>query len=88
MRELLCRIDSRELAEWQAFERIEGPIGQRRDDILVASQIAAVVNVNRSRQKPYPVSDFIPQWDQSKPSEEDMLERVRAMNAAMGGTED
>lgn len=26
VRELLVRVDSRELAEWQAFERVHGPI--------------------------------------------------------------
>lgn len=81
-------MDSREIAEWQAFERIEGPIGQRRDDILAASQVAAVVNVNRSRSKPYPVEDFIPQWDQSAQTPEELMEKIRGINAAVGGSED
>lgn len=80
-------MDSRELAEWQAFERLEGPIGQKRDDILAASQIAAVINVNRSRKKPYPVEDFIPKWDTSPQTPEEMMDKIRRINAAMGGTE-
>jgi hypothetical protein len=34
--ELLARIDSRELAEWQAFERVQGPIDDVWRDTLLA----------------------------------------------------
>jgi hypothetical protein len=36
VRELLARIDSRELTEWAAFERLYGPLGPVRHDYLTA----------------------------------------------------
>lgn len=35
-RELLARIDSRELAEWQAFETVYGPIDDAWRDVALA----------------------------------------------------
>lgn len=85
VRELLFRIDSHEIAEWRAFEMIEGPIGQSRDDILAAIVTAAIVNSNRERKKPYPVTDFIPKWDRTKPTTEELFNKLVGINAAIGG---
>ena len=65
---------------------IDGPIGQQRDDILAAMQIAAVVNANRERKKPYPVSDFVPKWDRTPPTPEELFKKLAGINAAVGGT--
>lgn len=85
VRELLARIDSRELSEWMAYERISGPLGGRRTDIAAAIGASATANANRSRRKPYKVTDFLPTWDRPKQSPEDMWSRVVAMNERMGG---
>lgn len=49
-------------------------------------QIAAVVNANRERKKPYPVSDFLPKWDQTAPTPEELFQKLAGINAAVGGT--
>ncbi|MER7077915.1 Protein of unknown function [Saccharopolyspora kobensis] len=79
-------MDSQELSEWAAFEMIEGPIGQRRDDILTAMQISAVVNANRDRKQPYPFSDFVPKWDRTQPTPEELFRKLAGINATLGGS--
>lgn len=64
---------------------IQGPIGQGRDDIHAAIVASAVVNANRERKKPYPVSDFIPKWDRTKPTADDLFKKLVGINAAIGG---
>jgi hypothetical protein len=58
--ELLDRMTSRELAEWQAFDAIE-PIGHKRGDVQSAIIAATVANASRDpKRQPYKVEDFIP----------------------------
>ena len=45
VRELLIRIDARELAEWQAYYRLE-PFGEERADWRQAQTTAVIANVN------------------------------------------
>lgn len=88
VRELLARVDARELVEWQVFERIEGPLGGRRGDVHAAMGVAATVNVNRKRKRPYPISDFMPPWgDESRREQtpEEMAAAVMRVNTALGG---
>jgi hypothetical protein len=95
--ELLNRIDSRELVEWEAYERISGPLGPERTDQLFAQLTAVIANVNRPKsRKPYRVEEFIPKWDPEAPPErkpeqspEEMLRAVKSMHRRMtrGGKE-
>lgn len=55
------RIDSRELTEWLAYDRIS-PIGQERGDVQAASVALTVANFNRTRKEPYSLSDFLPHY--------------------------
>lgn len=87
--ELLDRTSSRELAEWQAFERIEGPLGGLRGDVHAAMVVSAIYNANRDKghreRKP---SEFLPQWDKparEQQSPEQMLAAARAMQGRVGG---
>lgn len=88
---LQAEMSSRELSEWMAFERLEGPLGSSRSDVQAAVIAATVANAARPKNAaPARVSDFMPDWDgQTRPaqSEEGMLAKVRAANAALGGTE-
>jgi hypothetical protein len=62
VRELLARIDSAELTEWMAYERLE-PFGGRGDDLRIGSTVAAIYNVNRDSQKHpdgFAVADVFP----------------------------
>jgi hypothetical protein len=91
--ELLARISAHELAEWQAYEEISGPIGDERLDKLFAMLASIIANSNRAkRAKPYTAEQFIPKWDagarpERKPemNGEEMLRAVKRYNRTMGG---
>ena len=60
VRELLARIDSRELTEWMAFYELE-PWGSEIDDHRAGTIAATIANVNRDPKKksmPYTWDDF------------------------------
>jgi hypothetical protein len=88
--ELLDRIDSRELTEWEAYEAVAGPLGPARLDALFAQLMSVLANVNRSRrQRPYTAEQFMPQWDAEAPKQrrpemsgEEMLRAAKRMTAA------
>jgi len=81
-------MSSREISRWQAFERIHGPLGQRRDDIHTAMIMAMIANTNRPKGKAaIPVEKFLPDWDTDKPAtDEDFWAAIRQTHDAMGGT--
>lgn len=60
--ELLNRISSKELTEWQAYERLAGPIGPRRDDVLTAEIAYVIASAFRGKGKEPKLEDFIPDW--------------------------
>src|SRR5437879_9524104 len=61
--ELLARIDSRELSEWKAYERLYGPLGPSRDDQLMAILAATTRNSFISRESDAVTpADFMPDW--------------------------
>jgi len=86
--ELLARISSREITEWMVYERIAGPIGPVRGDIHAAQVAATVLNVNRrKRRRPIKIDDVLLRWDRKEPvSPVELYERVRRINARLGGT--
>ncbi|MET0419012.1 MAG: hypothetical protein ABW022_23615 [Actinoplanes sp.] len=91
--ELLARVSSRELTEWEAYERVAGPVGDERFDHLFSMLQATIANVNRGKnQKAHEPSAFLPKWGVAKPdpgpmSGHDMLEAVKRLNKRMGGTQ-
>lgn len=61
--ELLARTSSRELAEWQAYEREFGPLGPERGDwqaAMLAHTFAAVMTGKQGRR--LKLSDFLLRW--------------------------
>ena len=66
--ELLERISSRELAEWQAYYMLE-PFGEERKDLRAGTISATVANIARGEQKPFQPSDFMPRFDQAEEPE-------------------
>lgn len=85
VREAQARIDSREFAEWLAYERVAGPLGGERGD-LHAAIVAATVH-NLWAKKPRKLRDFYPTWARRKQSPEEMLAWAKTLNRAYGGTE-
>ena len=60
----LERISSHELSEWEAYERVCGPVGPPRDDLLNSRLLCMMANLVRpANALPYPLEDFMPQWD-------------------------
>ncbi|MFJ5059018.1 hypothetical protein ACIP96_06315 [Streptomyces nigra] len=82
-------MSSAELTEWMAYEKIAGPLGGARQDILNAILTAVVANTARGKKgrasKP---KDFLPKWDRDRRMDwREMLATVKAINRRMGGTD-
>lgn len=60
-----------EYNRWKAYERLNGPLSARRDDILAGLLMNLIANVNRDpNKKSYDVDEFIPRWDLVTTTEE------------------
>ncbi|WP_439891604.1 phage tail assembly protein T [Ralstonia sp. 25C] len=69
VKQLLSVIDSAELTEWAAFDRLE-PFGETRADLRAGIVAAATANHSYARpDTPYKASDFMPflKRDDDKP---------------------
>lgn len=78
-------MDSAELAEWAAYERVTGTLGPERDDLLI-STLAAVTASPWTKRRVKP-TDFAPKWDRDRvQSAEEMKRIVRNLNWRLGGT--
>ena len=83
--ELLGRISSRELTEWRAYSGLE-PFGEDRADLRAGIVASTVANVFRkSVTKPYKAQEFMPRFEKTRQDWREQLERVKAINAALGG---
>ena len=72
VRELLARIDSKELSEWMAYYEVN-PFGSVRDDLQAGIVASTIANVNRGKNdKSFTPSDFMPYMDKPQQSEGDM----------------
>ena len=74
VKELLSRIDARELSEWEAYYKIE-PFGQQVSNFTVATVAAVVANANRSqkkRTKAFSPDDFMVKFRKKRQSVDDM----------------
>jgi hypothetical protein len=79
---------SAELAEWQAYEKLTGPLGGARGDVQAALIASVIAGVNRSKgQKAPKVADFMPRWDQAKvrKTPQELFRQAQMANAALGG---
>ncbi|MFC8155871.1 hypothetical protein ACFUO0_17720 [Streptomyces cinereoruber] len=84
---MLADIDSDELTDWLAYEQVTGPLGPTRADVLHGIRAAVTANSVAGKGRKATPRDFIPTWDQSPPSAEDMFETVRTVTALLGGTD-
>ncbi|WP_386444341.1 phage tail assembly protein T [Streptomyces ovatisporus] len=86
VRELLARTSSRELTEWQVYEKVTGPLGPPRADIHTGIIAATIANANRGgKGREYTAQDFIPKWDKRPLTPEELFQKVAQANAALGG---
>ena len=87
MRELLARIESRELTEWATFYQLE-PFGQEAEGLGSAIVAATIANVNREKgAKAFEVADFLPKFGEAKKEQsvEEMIQLAQMFTAAAGG---
>lgn len=65
VRQLLGSIDSRELTEWQIYEKNHGPFGGERLDILASKVLAMIyrVNADPKEQSKIKESMFEVKWE-------------------------
>lgn len=76
--ELLDRMSSRELSDWQIYERID-PFGEERADLRIAQLGAAMANLltdKKSRKRDFTVADFMPFLDQIEPTDDEVAAKV------------
>lgn len=89
VREMLGRIGADELDRWAAYEKVHGPLGGARDDVLAAMVTAAVYNSRRTRSSDPLIKpvDVIPQWD-GKPRQtwQEQKAIAQQLAATFGGT--
>lgn len=85
---MLARVSSSELAEWAAYERVHGPLGPSRGDVLHAVHMALVYNQWAEKGKTKKPKDFLPEWDQRSETEEQQIARGRMWVQMMGGDVD
>lgn len=60
---VLSELSSRDIAMWEAFERIEGHFGERgawERTAMLASLYAEAHRDTKKRSKPFTTSDFVP----------------------------
>ena len=73
----MARLDSRELSQWEAFERIE-PFGEWRGDVRAAMVCATVMNSQGARPAAR-TSDYMPQF--GPPPEPDPEQEMLALSS-------
>ncbi len=85
VRELLGRIDSRELSEWIAYASIE-PIGENRQDLRFAMLACTIANLVKgavgSKGKPSKLEDFLLKFD---PPKQQSTENMKSMMRMLSG---
>lgn len=90
--ELLSRISSRELSEWQLYDEYD-PFGNKRGDLQAAIVASTVYNMLRGKDdKVASLDDFMVKFDPEKEkngqSWESQLAMVELLNIAFGGKDE
>jgi len=71
--------DSREFAEWLAYQQID-PSGEDRADLRAAIIACVIANANRDpKSKPFTPSDFMPDFAPKRQPPNDELIRAKLM---------
>jgi hypothetical protein len=79
-------MDRREFAEWQAYERLNGPIGELRQDWRFASLEALLANVNRGKgQRAWRIEDFLLKFHNRSAGPMSNREIMARIKMALGG---
>lgn len=88
------RVSSQEFTEWRAWLALrdaEREADALKADARHADMMALLANIHRDEKKrprPFTLDDFMPQWVSAAkppPSDDVLLAKVKALNAAFGG---
>lgn len=72
VRELLAKVDSRELAEWMAYYTLD-PFGSVRTDLNAGVIAATVANAHKGKSgRPFQPADFMPFVEKEEQTEDEM----------------
>jgi len=78
---MLARVSSSELTEWQAYERVHGPLD--RGD-WHAAQVAQAIH-SQWVKKTKPLGDYVIEWDQGPDTPESLAEKFKDWARSFGG---
>ena len=82
---MLEGVSSRELTEWMIYSQLE-PFGQETQYIGPAITSTILANVNRKKgDKAHKVDEFMPKFEQTKQTPDQMLQFAETMTIALGG---
>lgn len=82
--EMLDRMSSAELTDWAAYEKVTGPLGTERDDVLAALVAYHVVTaLGAKRVRP---DRLAPRWDRPPMDWRQMKAAAIAHTRLAGGT--
>tara|TARA_R110002110_G_scaffold166143_2_gene366673 strand:- start:33 stop:314 length:282 start_codon:yes stop_codon:yes gene_type:complete len=89
VRELLCRIDSKELSEWASYFSME-PFGNTRSDIQAGIIASTIANCNRTKssQKLFNATDFMPIGEHNKTKPIEQEEKIKNIFKKMATIEE
>lgn len=79
--EMLNRMSSRELTEWQLYAHIE-PFGEDRADLRAGTIASTVANTARDPKKqrdPFKPTDFMPFHEEPEPTDEERAQKIMAV---------
>lgn len=80
---MLDVLTSKQLSEWQAYDRLD-PIGSKGDDYRMAYLSSLIVNIAIQRfgkegAQLTEVNDFIPEWDGEKSEENNLDDKIKTV---------
>lgn len=75
-RELADRLDARELIEWEAFERVNGPILIHERLDVAAARISFMLSNGKASAE-----SFLPEWDSDARRDQSVEEMIAVMRS-------
>ena len=86
VREILARIDSRELAEWMQYYALS-PFGDERQDLQAGIIACTIANANSAKGKSFKPEDFMPYaTEQREQTTDDMKALLNTMAGEHGNS--
>ena len=77
-------MSSVEVTRWQAYERVAGPLGDRRHDVLAAMTAYYVVSALGAKKAR--LDKMLPDWDRRPQDWRQQQMLFKALTVAAGGT--